>query len=89
MTPEQVVALSRQTIEAAFWVAAPILLSAMLVGLLINIMQVLTSVQDTTVSTVPRLTAVGVLLFYLAPWILHHLLTFTRMLFSDFQLYTQ
>lgn len=89
MTPEQVVALTRQTIQAAFWVAAPILLSAMVVGLLINIGQVLTSIQDTTVSTVPRLTAVGILIFVLAPWILHHLLVFTRLLFSDFRLYTQ
>ena len=89
MTPEQVVALSRQTIEAAFWVALPILLAAMVVGLLINIGQVLTSIQDTTVSTVPRLTAVGLLLFFLAPWMLHHLLIFTQTLFSDFRLYTQ
>jgi flagellar biosynthetic protein FliQ len=89
MTPEQVVALSRQTIEAAFWVAAPILISAMAVGLLINIGQVLTSIQDTTVSTVPRLTAVGILIFLLAPWILHHLLVFTQTLFSDFRLYTR
>ena len=89
MSPEQIVALSRQTIEAAFWVAAPVLLAAMVVGLLINIGQVLTSIQDTTVSTVPRLTAVGILLFLLAPWILHHLLTFTRNLFSDFRMYTR
>jgi flagellar biosynthesis protein FliQ len=89
MTPEQVVALSRQTIEAAFWVAAPILVSAMVVGLLINIGQVLTSIQDTTVSTVPRLTAVGILIFLLAPWILHHLLVFTLMLFSDFRMYAR
>jgi len=64
MTPEQVVALSRQTIEAAFWVALPVLLAAMVVGLLINVGQVLTSIQDTTVSTVPRLAAVGVLIFF-------------------------
>jgi len=88
MTPEQVVALSRQTIEAAFWVAAPVLLSVVVVGLIINIGQVLTSIQDTTVSTVPRLAAVGVILFLLAPWILHHLLVFTRTLFGDFRLYT-
>jgi flagellar biosynthetic protein FliQ len=88
MTPEQVVALSRQTIEAAFWVAAPVLLSAVVVGLIINIGQVLTSIQDTTVSTVPRLAAVGIILFLLAPWILHHLLVFTRALFGDFRLYT-
>jgi len=89
MTPEQVVQLTRQTIEAAFWVALPILLSAMAVGLLINIGQVLTSIQDTTVSTVPRLTAVGIIVFLLTPWMLHHLVAFTRQLLGDFRLYTQ
>jgi len=89
MTPEQVVQLSRQTIEAAFWVAMPLLLSAMVVGLVINVGQVLTSIQDMTVSTVPRLTAVGIMLFLLTPWMLHRLLVFTYALFSDFRMYTQ
>ncbi|HUI76041.1 MAG TPA: flagellar biosynthetic protein FliQ [Candidatus Acidoferrum sp.] len=89
MNAEQVVELTRHTIEAAFWIAMPVLLAAMLVGLLINIGQVMTSVQDMTVSTVPRLTAVGVILFFLTPWILHHLITFTVSLFSDFRIYTQ
>lgn len=89
MTPEQVVQLSRQTIEAAFWVAMPILLAAMVVGLIINIGQVMTSIQDMTVSTVPRLTAVGVILFFMTPWILHHLVTFTVSLFGDFSVYAK
>ncbi len=89
MNPEQVVELARHTIEAAFWVAAPILLAAMAVGLLINVGQVLTSIQDMTVSTVPRLAAVGAIVFLLTPWMLHHLLVFTRNLFSDFRIYTQ
>jgi flagellar biosynthesis protein FliQ len=89
MTAEQVVELSRRTIEAAFWVALPILLSAMLVGLFINIGQVMTSIQDMTVSTVPRLAAVGVIIFFLTPWMLHHLVIFTESLFRDFRLYTQ
>jgi flagellar biosynthetic protein FliQ len=88
MTPSDVVELSRRTIEAAFWVALPILLSAMVVGLIINIGQVMTSIQDMTVSTVPRLTAVGVIVFMLTPWMLHHLVIFTRSLFGDFRLYT-
>lgn len=88
MTPEQVVQLSRQTIEAAFWVGMPILLSAMVVGLVINVGQVMTSIQDMTVSTVPRLTAVGLILFFFTPWILHHLVTFTLALFGDFRPYT-
>ena len=89
MNAEQVVELSRRTIEASFWVAAPILLAAMLVGLLINIGQVVTSIQDMTVSTVPRLAAVGVILFLLTPWMLHRLVVFTITLFADFRVYTQ
>jgi len=89
MNAEQVVELARQTIEAAFWVAAPILVAAMAVGLVINIGQVITSIQDMTVSTVPRLAAVGVILFFLTPWMLQHLVAFTVMLFADFQKYAQ
>ncbi len=88
MTPEQVVELSRHTIEAAFWGAAPVLLAAMAVGLVINIGQVMTSIQDATVSTVPRLAAVGGILFFLTPWMLSHLVAFTISLFSDFRPYT-
>ena len=89
MNAEQVVELARHTIQAAFWAAMPVLLAAMAVGLLINIAQVMTSIQDMTVSTVPRLTAVGAILFFLSPWILHHLVTFTQSLLSDFQVYTR
>lgn len=89
MNAEQVVQLARQTIEAAFWVAAPILIAAMAVGLVINIGQVMTSIQDMTVSTVPRLAAVGVILFFLTPWMLQHLVAFTVMLFADFHKYAQ
>ncbi len=89
MTAEQVVELCRRTIESAFWVSAPVLLAAMAVGLVINIGQVVTSIQDMTVSTVPRLFAVGFILFFLTPWMLHHLLSFTITLFTDFQVYTR
>jgi len=88
MNAEQVVELARQTIQAAFWIATPILLAAMAVGLVINIGQVMTSIQDMTVSTVPRLGAVGIILFFLTPWMLHRLVTFTLMLFSDFRKYS-
>lgn len=89
MNAEQVVQLARRTIEASFWIAAPILIAAMIVGLFINIGQVLTSIQDTTVSTVPRLATVGVILFFLTPWMLQHLVNFTMSLFGDFRVYTK
>lgn len=88
MSPEQVIAIARQTLEAAFWVAAPILISATVVSLVINIGQVMTSVQDPTVTTVPRLAAVGTIVFLLTPWMLHHLVAFTISIFSDFRAFT-
>ena len=57
--------------------------------MVINIVQVMTSIQDNTVTTVPRLAAVGVILFILTPWMLNHLVTFTLLLFSDFRPYTR
>jgi flagellar biosynthetic protein FliQ len=84
-----VIALSRQTLEAAFWVVAPILLAAMAVSLVISIGQVMTSIQDPTVTTVPRLAAVGVIVFLLTPWMLHHLVAFTTNLFADFRMFTR
>ena len=59
MGSDQIVALLRHTIETALWMGAPLLIAAVVVGLLINVVQVLTSLQDMTVSTVPRLAAVA------------------------------
>jgi flagellar biosynthesis protein FliQ len=89
VTVDHVVQLSRMALEAAFWVSMPVLAAATLISLLINIAQVMTSIQDVTVTTVPRLTAVGVIMFFLTPWMVNHLLSFTILLFSDFRPYTR
>lgn len=88
MTVDHVVHLVRLVLQAAFWITMPVLGAATLVSLLISIAQVMTSIQDTTVTTVPRLAAVGVILFVLTPWMLNHLLSFTILLFADFRPYT-
>ena len=88
MTVDHVVQLARLALQATFWIAMPVLGAATVVSLLINIVQVMTSIQDTTVTTVPRLAAVGVILFVLTPWMLNHLVSFTLLLFADFRPYT-
>ena len=89
MTPEQTIAIARHTLEAALWIAAPILISATLVSLVINIVQVMTSIQDPTVTIVPRLAAVGTILFFLMPWMLHHMMSFATTLWGDFRAFTR
>jgi flagellar biosynthetic protein FliQ len=55
----------------------------------VNVIQVLTSLQDTTVSTVSRLLATGSALFLMMPWMWRHLVQYTLTLFSDFHGYLQ
>lgn len=89
MTVDSVVHLARMALLAAFWITIPVLGAATAISLVINIVQVMTSIQDVTVATVPRLMAVGVILFLMTPWMLNHLVTFTILLFADFRSYCQ
>jgi flagellar biosynthesis protein FliQ len=89
MGPDQVVALLRRTIEAALWMGAPLLIAGVAVGLLINVVQVLTSLQDMTVSTVPRLAAVAAAVLVLMPWMVRRITIFTVQVFSDFHLFVR
>lgn len=88
MSTELAVDLMRQSFETVLWLSAPILLAAMAVSLTINIVQVLTSVQEATISTVPRLASVGIVIVVLAPWMFRRLMAFTVQLFSDFRPYS-
>jgi flagellar biosynthesis protein FliQ len=85
MGSDQVVGIMRHTLEAALWMGAPLLIIATLVGLLINIVQVLTSLQETTISTVPRLFAVAGATILLMPWMTRRLIAFTLQMLSDFR----
>jgi flagellar biosynthetic protein FliQ len=84
MSPDVVVQLARDTLLTALLLAAPILAVATVVSLLINIAQVMTSIQEHTVATVPRIAVVALTTFVLLPWMLRKLMSFTVQMFSDF-----
>jgi len=84
MGTEQVVALFRHTLQLALLMGAPLLLIAVAVSLLVNVAQVLTSLQDQTLSTVPRLASMAAAILLLFPWMLRRLMFFTIGLWSDF-----
>jgi flagellar biosynthetic protein FliQ len=87
MDVDQVVLLGRLVLQEVVILTGPILLVAILVSLLINVFQVLTSLQDTTVSTVSRLLATGGALFFSMPWMWRHLANFTNSTFTNFNAY--
>ncbi len=77
METEQVVALFRHTLQMALLIGAPLLLIAVLVSLLVNVVQVLTSLQDQTLSHVPRMAAMAAAILLFFPWMLRKLMFFT------------
>jgi flagellar biosynthetic protein FliQ len=89
MGVDHVVLLGRLMLQEVMILVGPILAVAITVSLGVNVVQVLTSLQDTTVSTVSRLLATGGALFLLMPWMWSHLAKYTLAIFSDFHGYVQ
>ena len=78
MTPETVVSLGRQAIEVALLLSGPLLLSALVIGLVVSIFQAVTQINENTLSFVPKLVA-AVLVFAIAgPWMLSTVVDFIR-----------
>jgi flagellar biosynthetic protein FliQ len=89
MDVDQAVFLGRTMLQEVLILAGPILVIAIVVSLLVNVLQVLTSLQDSTVSTVSRLLVTGAALFFMMPWMWRNLAHYTLGLFSDFNRYLQ
>lgn len=87
MPADQIVTLARTTLQEVAVLTIPVLAIVVGISLLINIVQVLTSLQEITISTVPRLFATGAALFFLMPWMWRHLGQFTVRTLADLQQY--
>lgn len=87
MGPDQTVEIMRKVLMEAMLLSAPLLAATCLISLLISLLQTLTSVQDQTLSTVPRLLVVFAVTMATLPWMVHRLMSFTVRLFSDFHRY--
>ena len=84
-----IVTVARHTLETTMWLAAPVLIIAVIVGLVMSIIQVMTSIQDMSLSMIPRLIAVALTTLATMPWLLRKLSFFTLELLSDFHPYVK
>ena len=78
----------QSVLREAILIAGPILLAAGVTSLVISLLQTLTSIQDQTLSIVPRLLVVAVVVIVGMPWFLRRLMAFTFLLLSDLKRYT-
>ena len=77
--------LGRYTLETTLMLAAPILVTCLVVGVTVTLFQAVTSIRDTTLTIVPKLLAVGVVTLIFGNWMLQILITFTIEIFNHIQ----
>jgi flagellar biosynthetic protein FliQ len=87
MSPDMVSELLRQLMREAMILAAPVLVMAALLSFVLSLGQTLTSLQDQSLTTVPRLLAVALLLLARMPWFLGRMTQYTRVLLVDLHRY--
>lgn len=82
MTPDMVVSLAREALIVMLLVSAPMLMSGLLVGLIISILQAITQVHEMTLTFIPKIIAVALSLLIFLPWIISKMVDFTNHLYS-------
>ena len=87
MNPDMVAELLRQLMKQSMLMAAPVLIAAALLSFVLSLVQTLTSLQDQSLTAVPRLLAVAVILLVGMPWFLGRMADYTRMLLVDLRHY--
>ncbi|MGN0318950.1 MAG: flagellar biosynthesis protein FliQ [Lachnospira sp.] len=87
MSQGDVISVGRETIWTIVKTAVPILLVSMIVGLLISLFQTLTSIQEQTLTFVPKLLAIMLTLMIMGSWILNEIVQFMNTLWGSFSQY--
>jgi flagellar biosynthesis protein FliQ len=83
MTPESVMTIGQQAIELTLVISAPMLLTALVIGLVVSIFQAATQINEQTLSFIPKLIGMFVVLVISGPWMVGQMLDFIQRLYSN------
>jgi len=83
MTPDAVIDLVEQGLEVTVLISAPLLLTALVTGLVVSVFQAATQINEMTLSFIPKLLAVFVAIVVAGPWMLNVIVDYTRRLFES------
>ncbi len=85
MSQEMILKIAKDTLQVALMISGPMLIVSLVVGIVISIIQTVTSIQDMTLSFVPRVIAVFVTFLLVFPWMMSTLLAFTAQLYGHLE----
>lgn len=83
MTSDSVIAIAEQGIITVLMICGPLLILALVVGLIVSIFQATTQIQEQTLAFIPKIVAVLIGLIFFGPWMLSHILSYTGDIFSN------
>lgn len=89
MSEEMILRLAKQTLETVLLVSAPMLGAGLIVGVIISILQIVTSIHDTALAFVPRIVVTFVVFLVVFPWMMATMVSYTTMLLSSFDSYVK
>ena len=83
MNQDQVINIAMQAMEVAFKVAIPLLLVGLVIGLVISVFQAVTQIQEQTLTFIPKIVGMGLVLIVAGPWMLSEVVTYTQELYGS------
>jgi flagellar biosynthetic protein FliQ len=83
MSQQLAIEIIRQALTTAMWLSLPLLAVMFAIGIFISLVQIVTSIQDPTFGTVPRLAAFFLTLFVVLPWLVIRMVDYTQRLFEN------
>jgi flagellar biosynthetic protein FliQ len=83
MNQETVIRIAEQGIYTVLMVSGPLILIALVIGLIISIIQATTQIQEQTLAFVPKIVAVLVGIIIFGPWMINHMLSYANEIFSN------
>ena len=86
MSPETVITIGQQALNIMVLISAPMLLSALAIGLMIGMLQAATQINEMTLSFIPKLGILVAVLWVTGPWMLEVITSYTRTLITDIPL---
>jgi len=87
MSEEMILRLAKQTLETVLMVSAPMLGAGLIVGIIISIIQIITSIHDTALAFVPRIVVTFVIFLIVFPWMMGTMVSYTHTLLGSFEPY--
>ena len=88
MSPESALSFGRHAVEITLMLSAPLLLAALVIGLIVSVFQAATQINEMTLSFIPKLIGILVTLIIAAPWMLSVMLDYMREIFSNLSSFT-